>query len=688
MENKDTPPDILASMIRSFVGAFQVAAVPIILREPSFDLTKWRPPDANFVKLNFDCAIFSEPPGTGFGVIAGDFEGHVLGWLRGRFDFESLAETREGFRTPMECTSSGKSEVAAVPEMFPAGLRVLVVDDDVLCLRVVEQMLRKCMYRVTSCTKATIALNLLRERKGCFDIVLSDVHMPDMNGFKLLELVGLEMDLPVIMMSADGRTNLVMRGIRHGACDYLIKPIRDEELKNIWQHVVRKRCNASKEHDHSSSMEDHDRQKGAIDDAEYASSVNEGTDDVLKTHKKRRDSNDEDDTELENDDSSMAKKPRVVWSVELHQQFVGAVNQLGIDKAVPKRILELMNVPGLTRENVASHLQKFRLYLKRLSGVAHQQGGFPPYCGPVEQNPELASLGRFDIQALAASGQLPPQTFAALHAELLSRPAGNLVFPAIDQPTLLHTSLQGSKSIPVDRNMPYSQPLTKCPSSITNQISQPIMSKGVETNNNMLISFIQQQQQRRHYQQEQQQKPSIVLEPSRSLNVQPSCLVVPSQSSANFQAGNSPVSVNQNSSLRNSMMDYNNSPLQSNNPSERKPACMLSDFAPAGSVSSVSSRPRNVQDNAFQRVPTSPSTFSAVMQVPNMHRMQGSYNGKGTLIPSRFAVDEYELSMDNASQVKIFAENNVNKVKQEPNMDFMENIRVGIEYGNTFPQMI
>jgi two-component response regulator (ARR-B family) len=60
------------------------------------------------------------------------------------------------------------------------------------------------------------------------------------------------------------------------------------------------------------------------------------------------------------------KKLRVVWSVELHQQFVHAVNLIGLDKAVPKRILDLMGVDGLTRENVASHLQKYRLYLKRL----------------------------------------------------------------------------------------------------------------------------------------------------------------------------------------------------------------------------------------------------------------------------------------------------------------------------------
>lgn len=42
------------------------------------------------------------------------------------------------------------------------------------------------------------ALDLLRKNRGGFDIVLSDVYMPDMDGFKLLEHIGLEMDLPVI----------------------------------------------------------------------------------------------------------------------------------------------------------------------------------------------------------------------------------------------------------------------------------------------------------------------------------------------------------------------------------------------------------------------------------------------------------------------------------------------------------
>ena len=51
---------------------------------------------------------------------------------------------------------------------------------------------------VTTTNQAIEALKILRENRNKFDLVISDVNMPDMDGFKLLEHVGLEMDLPVI----------------------------------------------------------------------------------------------------------------------------------------------------------------------------------------------------------------------------------------------------------------------------------------------------------------------------------------------------------------------------------------------------------------------------------------------------------------------------------------------------------
>ncbi|GKV48057.1 hypothetical protein SLEP1_g54892 [Rubroshorea leprosula] len=69
------------------------------------------------------------------------------------------------------------------------------------------------------------------------------------------------------------------------------------------------------------------------------------------------------------------KRPRLVWTPQLHKRFVDAVAHLGIKNAVPKTIMQLMSVDGLTRENVASHLQKYRLYLKRMQGLSNGGGG-------------------------------------------------------------------------------------------------------------------------------------------------------------------------------------------------------------------------------------------------------------------------------------------------------------------------
>ncbi|CAI0426041.1 unnamed protein product [Linum tenue] len=276
-------------------------------------------------------------------------------------------------------------------EAFPAGLRVLVVDDDPTWLKILEKMLKKCSYEVTTCGLARDALLKLRERKDGYDIVISDVNMPDMDGFKLLEHVGLEMDLPVIMMSVDGETSRVMKGVQHGACDYLLKPIRMKELRNIWQHVLRKRLHEVRDIESLEGIES--IQMSSINGSDQSEDAYLFCGDDLSSMRKRKDDKDLGDT-------SSNKKARVVWSVDLHQKFVRAVNQIGYDKVGPKKILDLMNVPWLTRENVASHLQKYRLYLSRLQKESDQK----PSVGGVKHSSDSAcsnSAVSFNIQSSA-----------------------------------------------------------------------------------------------------------------------------------------------------------------------------------------------------------------------------------------------------------------------------------------------
>lgn len=351
----------------------------------------------------------------------------------------------------------GMAREDARGDQFPIGMRVLAVDDDPICLRILETLLLRCQYHVTTTNQAIKALNMLRENKDKFDLVISDVHMPDMDGFKLLELVGLEMDLPVIMLSANGETKAVMKGITHGACDYLLKPIRIEELKNIWQHVVRRRRFDQKDRHSLDNGEDYEKSLAGNSEGTQGAGVNGTLDHNGKASRKRKDQNDDDDDYYEDnthesEDLSSQKKARVVWSVDLHRKFVAAVNQLGVDKAVPKRILDLMNVDKLTRENVASHLQKYRLYLKRLSAVASQQANIAAALGGRDNSYlHMSSFNGFgNFQGLSPSGQF--QGFTQFQPSgVSSRTNPNLLgLPGLPHGTVQSSHTQNNANNPMN----------------------------------------------------------------------------------------------------------------------------------------------------------------------------------------------------------------------------------------------
>uniref|UniRef100_A0A7N0RFF3 Response regulatory domain-containing protein n=1 Tax=Kalanchoe fedtschenkoi TaxID=63787 RepID=A0A7N0RFF3_KALFE len=308
-----------------------------------------------------------------------------------------------------------------IDDKFPVGIRVLCVDDDQTCLLWLENLLTSCQFNVTTTLYAREAIELLRQNKTMYDIVISDVQMPDIDGFQLLETIGLEMDLPVIMMSMFNNQDYVTRGVVHGAVDYLVKPVRLEEIQNIWQHVLRKRKgvgNGKK----LATLENKSSQGAAANGAVADSAASAGE----ASNKRRRapsDKEDEDyeeeeeDSGRENEEQTSHKRPRVVWNSDLHRKFVSAVNQLGIDKAVPKKILDIMDDESLTRENVASHLQKYRMYLKKISNGNPQQGVFG------------ALGGRHALDAMGYRGGRLPNSLLSGYPPSLSGILGARVSP-------------------------------------------------------------------------------------------------------------------------------------------------------------------------------------------------------------------------------------------------------------------
>ncbi|KAL2941359.1 Two-component response regulator ORR21 [Bienertia sinuspersici] len=123
---------------------------------------------------------------------------------------------------------------------FPDGMKVLVVDQSPVCLKLITTLLRKCRYQATEMNNFAEALTVLKQNKDNFDIILTNVYdKGQINGFKLLE-AGIEYDIPVIMISASEDVEIIKKGVDHGARDYLVKPVYLPEIKNIWQHVFRK----------------------------------------------------------------------------------------------------------------------------------------------------------------------------------------------------------------------------------------------------------------------------------------------------------------------------------------------------------------------------------------------------------------------------------------------------------------
>jgi DNA-binding NtrC family response regulator len=107
---------------------------------------------------------------------------------------------------------------------------ILVVDDEPVSLEMMVLFLEKIGYLPIPATGCGMAMEIVRRQ--AVDMIITDLVMPEMDGFKLIEDIKSHYDdIPIIAVTANGSINNAVQAMRHGACDFLEKPCTIEVLR-------------------------------------------------------------------------------------------------------------------------------------------------------------------------------------------------------------------------------------------------------------------------------------------------------------------------------------------------------------------------------------------------------------------------------------------------------------------------
>ncbi|PQQ20499.1 two-component response regulator-like APRR1 [Prunus yedoensis var. nudiflora] len=123
-------------------------------------------------------------------------------------------------------------------------VRILLCDNNEYSSEEVFTLLVKCSYQVISVRSPRQVIDALNAEGPDIDLILAEVDLPMNKGMKMLKYITRDRELrriPVIMMSAKDEVSTVVKCLKLGAADYLVKPLRTNELLNLWTHMWRRR---------------------------------------------------------------------------------------------------------------------------------------------------------------------------------------------------------------------------------------------------------------------------------------------------------------------------------------------------------------------------------------------------------------------------------------------------------------
>ncbi|KAL8542165.1 hypothetical protein ACS0TY_003141 [Phlomoides rotata] len=221
-------------------------------------------------------------------------------------------------------------------------IHVLLVDHDSNAHAATVDIFEYFSYKVTSVTLASDALSILSKGKPKFDLLVENIKSPDFCGYKLLQIA-----LQIYLALATG----VLLCIK--------KPVPVEIARYLWQLVVREKIRKKKEIWRFIELTTPKRLHSGVREEDLIKGFSSGYTSLNESYKVKKKMKCSENANQE-DNTIIFKRKLIEWTQELHERFVYAIRKLGEGKCYPKDIIELMNVHGLTRMQVANHLQKCR----------------------------------------------------------------------------------------------------------------------------------------------------------------------------------------------------------------------------------------------------------------------------------------------------------------------------------------